>query len=139
MARLLPFVLSVLLLAGCRAENGGGNHDPVAMAGGAGLGPHEVLHFTGTEPFWSGDVTGGSLTWRTAENQAGTRIPVTRFAGRNGVGFSGALAGQPFVLAASEVPCNDGMSDKRYPLTVTVERGEQTLRGCGWSEGQPRH
>lgn len=127
----------VLVLSACHGGTGAGNQDPVANAKASGLGPNEVLHFTGTEPFWSGDVSGTLLTWRTPESQAGAPVAVSRFAGRNGVSFSGTLAGQPFVLAASEAPCSDGMSDKRYPLAVTVQRGGQTLRGCGWTDARP--
>ncbi|MEO6152859.1 MAG: hypothetical protein ABIT09_03705 [Croceibacterium sp.] len=103
----------------------------------AGLSPGDTLRFSGTEPFWGGQAEGGSLTWQTPDDQSGTTIPVTRFAGRNGLGLSGTLAGAAFEMAVSEAPCSDGMSDRRYPFTVTVRRGGETLRGCGWSERHP--
>jgi uncharacterized membrane protein len=137
--RLGPLLIAIAL-AGCHSGSSG---DAAKMPGGAGtapwsaIGPNETLHFTGTEPFWGGEARAGSLTWQTPENQAGTRIAVTRFAGRNGMGLSGTLGGQPFEMAVSEAACSDGMSDRSYPFTVTVEMGGKTLRGCGWTDAHP--
>jgi uncharacterized membrane protein len=103
----------------------------------AGIAPTETVHFTGTEPFWGGEVSQGTLTWKTPENQTGNRIPVERFAGRNGLGFNGILDGAHFDLAVSEGQCSDGMSDRTYPFAVTVRRGAETLRGCGWTDRRP--
>lgn len=129
--------LALLMLAACHpgtqsaekpAVPGQARHDPWS-----GIG-QETLHFTGTEPFWGGEVKGGTLTWRTPEAQQGESIVVQRFAGRNGLGFSGTLEAMPFELAVSEAPCSDGMSDRTYPLAVTVLQGGKTLRGCGWTD-----
>jgi uncharacterized membrane protein len=103
----------------------------------AGITADETLRFTGTEPFWGGEVTGTALTWKTPENQGGTTISVQRFAGRNGLGFSGTTDAAPFELAVSEADCSDGMSDRRYPFTITVRKGEDILRGCGWTDRRP--
>jgi uncharacterized membrane protein len=100
----------------------------------ADIGPTETIRFTGTEPFWGGDVSQGTVTWKTPDNPSGSRIPVERFAGRNGLGFNGILEGAPFDLAVSEGHCSDGMSDRTYPFIVTVRRGRDTLRGCGWTD-----
>ena len=103
----------------------------------AGIAADETVHFTGTEPFWGGQVAGGSLTYTTPEDQAGAKIPVSRFAGRNGVSFSGDFGGQPFVLAISPGRCSDGMSDRSYPFAVTLQvKGEQRA-GCAWTDKQP--
>jgi len=114
-----------------------------ATAPWSGVGPAETLHFAGTEPFWGGEAADGRLTWKTPENQAGTRIAVSRFAGRNGMGLSGTLAGEPFEMAVSEASCSDGMSDRAYPFTVTVRTEGKTLRGCGWTDKhhatEPQH
>jgi len=134
MAPVRPLVVALLLLAGCREA---AETDAVARATGSGMAAGETLHFTGTEPFWSGEASGSRLTWRTAEAPAGVAIPVTRFAGRNGVGFSGMLGAKPFELAASAAPCSDGMSDRSYPFAVTVQLGGETLRGCGWTAARP--
>lgn len=102
----------------------------------AGIGEDEVLHFTGTEPFWGGEVSGGTLTYSTPENIDGTQIEVERFAGRNGLSFSGILDEADFVMAVTPGECSDGMSDRTYPFTVTLQvRGEQR-QGCAWTDAQ---
>ncbi len=132
-------IAGLLVLAGCHS----GSDQAARLPGGeattpwAGVGAAETLHFTGTEPFWGGEASNGSLTWKTPEDQSGATIKVSRFAGRNGMGLSGTLAGQPFEMAVSEAQCSDGMSDRSYPLTVTVSAGGKTLRGCGWSDKHP--
>ena len=130
-----------LLLAACQpgvesAEKPAIPDEPQGAAW-AGIDPAETVRFTGTEPFWGGEVSRGMLTWKTPENQAGVAIPVERFAGRNGLGFNGTLEGTPFDLAVSEGACSDGMSDNTYPFVATARLGEQTLRGCAWSDGRP--
>jgi uncharacterized membrane protein len=131
---------ALLFLAGCHSGN---NNQAARLPGGetttpwAGVRAAETLHFTGTEPFWGGETANGSLTWKTPENQSGETIAVTRFAGRNGMGLSGTLTGQPFEMAVSEAPCSDGMSDRSYPFIVTVRTGDKTLRGCGWTDRNP--
>ena len=133
--RLVPFALS-LVLSACHAgqKSGiiGGERTPLW----SGIAASETLHATGTEPFWGAEVGDGTLTWKTADH-AGTQVPVERFAGRDGLGFSGTLAGAAFALAVSDAKCSDGMSDRRYPFTVTVLHGADTLRGCGWTDRHP--
>lgn len=97
----------------------------------------EVLHFTGTEPFWGGEVSGTTLVYSTPEDQDGTEIEVERFAGRGGIAFSGQLDGASFEMMVTPLDCSDGMSDRTYPFTVTLEVGEETRNGCAWSERHP--
>lgn len=97
----------------------------------------EVLHFTGTEPFWGGEVSGKTLTYTTPENQDGEVIAVERFAGRGGISFSGLLDGADFDMTVTPLECSDGMSDRTYPFTVTLEIGEDERNGCAWSERHP--
>ena len=131
--------IGLFALAAC----GGAPSDGSTTAGAgdtraySGIGADETVHFTGTEPFWGGEAAGGTLTYFTPDNQAGAKIPVTRFAGRNGVSFSGDLDAMPFVLAVTPGACSDGMSDRKYPFAVTLEvRGEQRS-GCAWTDKQP--
>jgi uncharacterized membrane protein len=102
-----------------------------------GIVEDEKLHFTGTEPFWGGDVTGRTLTWKTPENQIGDVIEIERFAGRGGISFSGLLTGEEFIMTVTPLECSDGMSDRTYPFTVTVKIGKDTRNGCGWTDRQP--
>ena len=102
----------------------------------AGIAEDEALKFTGTEPFWGGEVDGKTLTYQTPENQDGEVIAVERFAGRGGIAFSGLLDGADFDMTVTPLECSDGMSDRTYPFTVTLEIGEETRNGCGWTERQ---
>ncbi len=136
-----PFalLLIVLALAACSsADDGAGapgdrsDHQPYT-----GIAPDEALRFTGTEPFWGGEVAGGTLTYKTPENAEGWTIRVDRFAGRNGTSFSGALEGEDFVMAVSPGQCSDGMSDRTYPFNATVRIGGELRNGCAWSDEHP--
>ena len=129
-------LLPIVLLAACNSQGGAG--DPTSANGTransyAGIGAEETLRFTGTEPFWGGSVTGTALTYTTPENQAGTTIVVRRFAGNNGIAFTGTLEGAGFDMAVTEAPCSDGMSDRTYPFTVTLQIGTEKREGCGWT------
>ena len=134
--RALPILLPVLLAA-CQGH--GGAKDPTDANGTkphhyVGVTEEETLRFTGTEPFWGGSVTGMTLTYTTPEKPAGTAIAVHRFAGNNGLALSGTLDGAPFDMAVAEAQCSDGMSDRTYPLTVSLQIGTEKRQGCGWTD-----
>ena len=136
--RLSIALLPWLALAGCNPNGadagvpGGDDTQPFSA-----LPADETLFFTGTEPFWGGEVQGETLLYRTPEDQQGQTIEVTRFAGRGGLSFSGTLGATRFDMALRRGDCSDGMSDRIYPLTVTLSIGEELRHGCGWTEAQP--
>jgi uncharacterized membrane protein len=135
--RLAVFA-TLCLLAACKP--GGGADVPGDSSETqpySGIGPGEILHFAGTEPFWGGQVSGGTLTWTTPERPNGTAIAVERFGGRGGLSFSGTLDGAALDLMVTPGECSDGMSDRTYPFTVTVKLAQETLKGCGWSDVHP--
>lgn len=137
MTRPLPFAAALLLIAACSGQPddrlpGGEDTRPYA-----GIATADTLRFTGTEPFWGGQLRGTTLLFSTPDDPDGRTIIVTRFAGRGGASWSGKLDGAPFTLLASDGACSDGMSDRTYPFSVTVQRGEQLLSGCGWTEARP--
>lgn len=101
-----------------------------------GIAEDETLHFTGTEPFWGGEVTGRTLTYQTPEDQTGEVIEIERFAGRGGISFSGLFEGAEFEMMATPLKCGDGMSDRTYPFTVTLMIGKDMRNGCGWTDRQ---
>jgi len=103
----------------------------------AGIGEDEVIRLTGTEPFWGGEISGDTMLWTTPDNMNGESVGVTRFAGRGGLSFSGQLQGKTIDIAVTPALCSDGMSDRNYPFTVTVQWGGVELQGCGWSDVQP--
>jgi uncharacterized membrane protein len=102
----------------------------------SGIGAGETVHFTGTEPFWGGEVSGQALTYTTPENPSGERVAVERFAGRNGISFSGQLGALPFMLAVTPGQCSDGMSDRSYPFTATLQAKGRLREGCAWTDKQ---
>jgi len=98
-----------------------------------GIGADEIVRFTGTEPFWGGDVRGDRLTYKTPDQPDGDAIPVARFAGRGGVSWSGTWQGRPFRLAVAEGQCSDGMSDRTYPFAATLAVAGEQRTGCAWT------
>lgn len=146
--RLLPFpALCALALCACQpnADDASGG----AIAGGRGapapafddIAPSETLRFTGTEPFWGGSVSGDALIYSMPSNPEGTQIAVRRFAGNSGLGFSGAFEGKPFDMAITRGgtvggQCSDGMSDRRYPYSVTLQVSGETRQGCAWTDSK---
>jgi uncharacterized membrane protein len=133
---------ALALLAACNSQDGDAQDPTARKQDGAGnnfaaITEQETLRFTGTEPFWGGSVTGKTLTWTTPDNPEGSTIPVQRFTGNNGLGFSGKLDASDFNMAVTHAPCSDGMSDRVYPFTVTVEISQAPQSGCGWTEKMP--
>lgn len=120
--------------AGDRAAMPGDSADTSPFSA---IQPDDRLHFTGTEPFWGGEVAGGTLTYRTVDYPEGQSISVSRFAGRGGLSFSGRLDTAPLDLTITDGACSDGMSDRRYPFTATLRIGSDVRNGCAWSDAHP--
>lgn len=93
--------------------------------------PANAIKAVGTEPFWAANVEGRCVTYSHPENQAGTRV-WTSFSGTAASGiWTGSLNGQPFVMRTStRAGCSDGMSDKRYPIAVSLTVGGEQRTGC---------
>jgi uncharacterized membrane protein len=127
--------MATLLAAACTPAQEDGI-DPEGQTFDA-VAPEEVVTLVGTEPFWSLTAENGEGLWSTPENQPGTRFRLARFAGNNGLGFTGTLDGKPFTATLTPGECSDGMSDRRFPYVATVALGEETLRGCGYTSSQP--
>jgi len=136
------FVALVLTaaLAGCHARRGEGNGgvpgDSESPKAFDAISEKETLHFLGTEPFWGGETRGGTLTYTTPSTPEGTRIAVKRFAGRNGLGISGALQDKSFDMTVTPATCSDGMSDRSFPFAVTLMIGGEVREGCGWTDSK---
>ncbi len=130
--------LFVLLLAACSQTPGEISQDTQAFDGIAAEATISVL---GTEPFWALEIEsegdGHRATYSSPENPEGTRFAVDRFAGNNGVGFSGMLDGEAISAAITPGDCSDGMSDRSYPYTATVSLGDSTLFGCAYTSDEP--
>lgn len=95
----------------------------------------------GTEPFWGlkvEPVDGGyQATFSSPDTPDGEVSTVTRFAGNNGLGFSGERDGEAVSLALTPGDCSDAMSDRTYPYTATLLMGETTLYGCAYTSDEP--
>jgi len=93
---------------------------------------HE-LKALGTEPFWAAEVQGRCVTYRTPEDQHGTRVWTHVDTGPQGPAWNGALRGKQFQLYVKPAPppgCSDGMSDKVYSMDAVLRVDGETRKGC---------
>ena len=91
------------------------------------------LKAIGTEPFWAAEVDGRCVTYKTPEDQQGTRIWAHVDTASQRDVWKGALNGQEFHLVvkpAGPQGCSDGMSDKTYPLDAVLRVEGETRNGC---------
>jgi uncharacterized membrane protein len=91
----------------------------------------------GTEPFWGGTVTGTSVRYMVPERQFGDVVETRRTYGPGSETYSGTFRGQPFVLTLRRAPCSDGMSERPFAFTATLQVAGETRRGCADPE-EPR-
>jgi uncharacterized membrane protein len=93
--------------------------------------PANLIKAVGTEPFWAARIDGRCVTYMTPEDQKGTRI-WTQFTGSREQGvWTGFYANQRFVLSTRpQAGCSDGMSDRRYPLAVSLAVAGEQRTGC---------
>ena len=122
------------LLAACQSGDGAPASGPTQVFDGITAG--ETIYLTGTEPFWGGEIAGKKARYSTPENQDGTRFDVERFAGNNGLAFTGMVEGSNFDLTVTPGECSDGMSDRTYPFTATLSIGGEQRNGCAWTDRQ---
>ena len=74
---------------------------------------------------------------RHGERVSPVAHPVAAFAGRNGLSLSGEIEDAPFDMAITPGECSDGMSDRTYPFTVTLQVSGEQRSGCAWTESKP--
>lgn len=105
------------------------------------IGEEALISAGGTEPFWNlaiaPEAGGYGAKYSTPDNLDGTQFALSRFAGNNGLGFSGEMEGKSVNLALTPGDCSDGMSDSVYPYTATLLLGDETLYGCAHTDTQP--
>ena len=95
--------------------------------------PLEMTPFraVGTEPFWGAKIEGRCVQYSHIEDQKGTRIWTQYERNEAGEVWLGMLNGKAFELRLRNEPgCSDGMSDRRYPLSVELQMGNELLKGC---------
>ncbi len=129
------FCLAAVTASGCTGDDARiTEEDSIPFAG---IAPEETITIGGTEPFWGAVIAGDQLRYTTPDNIGGTAITVRRFAGMNGLGYSGTLNGRPFDLAITPGECSDGMSDRTFPYHATLRLGQETRNGCAHTGTQP--
>ena len=89
------------------------------------------IRAVGTEPFWGARIDGRCVEYSHMEDPKGTRIWTQYTRNEASEVWLGALNGKAFELRLRNEPgCSDGMSDKRYPLSVELQMGKELLKGC---------
>ena len=130
-----------LILSGCSQSDDIDAHGAVYD----GIAANETITLNGTEPFWGVVISpqnDGSYQARIRaldglDEAASQPVKVSRFAGNNGLGFSGELNDAPIIFAITPGECSDGMSDRIYPFAATATISDETLRGCGFTSSAP--
>ena len=135
MKRSIIRLAPMLLLGACQPGEDTATGAPAEAFDG--IAAEETIYLTGTEPFWGGEITGSKAQYSTPENQDGTMFEVERFAGNNGLAYTGQIDGGNFDLTVTPGDCSDGMSDRSYPFTATLKIGEEQRNGCAWTDRQP--
>ncbi len=134
--RHLALALTACSLTACQPGNQAIGDDAAETF--SAIGENETVRFLGNEPFWGGEVSGTALKYTTPENPEGIVIETARRAGLGGISWSGQLGNDTLMLAVSELGCSDGMSDRIYPFTATLQLGSQDVRqGCAWTKSKP--
>jgi uncharacterized membrane protein len=129
-------VMALAALGACSSENGIERNTQAYD----GIAADETINLVGTEPFWAMEIAPGDGGYRalhsTPDTPDGQSFAVDRFAGNNGLGFSGELEGRAVQIAITPSECSDGMSDRAYPFSATLSVGDTTLLGCAYTDAQ---
>lgn len=86
--------------------------------------------FNGTEPFWGGSLTGTTIRYMVPEDQFGDVVETQVSYDATRETYSGRYRDRSFVLTLTRSACSDGMSDRRYTFTATLQVLGETRRGC---------
>ena len=86
----------------------------------------------GTEPFWNITLAGNRLTYRDAETTGESVADVARREKRGQLIVEGRAGDTRLLATFSVADCSDGMSDRRYPYSLTLTFGYRTLRVCAY-------
>lgn len=143
---LLAAACAMAVLAACAKPVDDTRHNVVAPAdqattaaepatpGPVGSTPGEapLIRFVahGNEPFWSVEVDGTKLTWKTPEMPEGRQLVAKRSADAGGVSFTGKDGNKDFTLDITAGQCSDGMSDETFEFTARWDYDGETMTGC---------
>lgn len=118
-----------LVVAGCALDSPPAASTPAPV-------DQAIYHAVGTEPGWSLAIDPRRMryTGDYGETHVTVRTPESR------PSFNGhRYLTHRLTVDITHAPCSDGMSDRRYPDTVTVTADGKTVHGCGWSAERGRH
>lgn len=107
-----------------------------------GIAPEEAISLIGTEPFWNMEIaphkSAGEFTARygTMERPGDVTFPLNRFAGNNGLAFSGEWDGKSVQIAITPAECTDQMTGRDYPFAATLAIGDDVRLGCAYTDRQ---
>lgn len=140
MTKAHTVLIALLALCACQSQPGRITKDGEVFAQ---IAPEVAISAGGTEPFWSlaippADPQGmHQATYSTPEDIEGASVTLTRFAGNNGLGFSGEMDGTLVMLAITPGECSDAMSDRTYPYVAILGLGEEQRIGCAYTSEEP--
>lgn len=87
---------------------------------------------SGNEPFWQLVLTDSTMDFNDLGTEVDASAPKPEpISTADGWQFVATAQGQPFVMVVKPLVCNDSMSGRPFPHTVTVTVIEQTYYGCG--------
>ena len=148
--RLLLAGSLALLLVACQASGDGtidaavpDQPEPAAVATtGEPASPWDAaaargvtFRAVGNEPGWYAEVDGGANAALHATLDYGDlkiEVPHTVALDGDAFGYHGtATDGSSVVLRIRREACSDGMSDRSYDTSVTLDVGDTTYSGCG--------
>jgi uncharacterized membrane protein len=84
----------------------------------------------GTEPFWSIEVSPGTMLYSTPELPKGLLISTDEAQQGEARRYSGSDKGTDYLLVIAPGECSDGMSDTVYAYKAKLKIGERTEQGC---------
>ncbi|WP_363797532.1 hypothetical protein ABU614_20180 [Lysobacter firmicutimachus] len=104
----------------------------VPTAAGTTPIPPSGLRAIGNEPGWLVEVGAGDTpAMRLILDYGERRLDVAAAARLGDAGYRGTTAdGVEVELRYRRETCSDGMSERDYPASVTLQVGAQTYRGC---------
>lgn len=128
----LAIVIATLFVSAC-GQGGGPNGQEGPHAAYAAISPTSAVHFTLANGAGGGVIKEGYLIMSEGHG-ADHRIAVRRFAGNNGLGFSGSLGHEAIDVVVTQGQCRRDSDTRKFGYFVTYSRGDDIFEGCAWVE-----
>lgn len=129
----MPYYRLLLLLALSLPACGPGTK-PITTSRGLSVLQVRSYRCTGTEPFWSIDITENGITFQSPDFGPVTYPFVPPVTSGDAIEYFSSLGSgndqRNLKIILKPGSCSDGMSDIVYPYSVEAELDGQKLRGC---------